>query len=115
MRSSLRRGLSAVFAWSSAVRRQQDHRRLPGDPTYGEIATSQLPRPIVDQLRHDFLTYKVIPGDQPSVITVDPVYGAMEARGILTAARTDYAHAFPADAFLAKKRRPMARSTRMPL
>ena len=69
---------------------------LLGDPTYGEIVdVSQLPSPIIDRLRHYFLTYKAIPGDAPSPITVDPVYDAMEARGILAAARADYAHAFP--------------------
>jgi inorganic pyrophosphatase len=69
---------------------------LLGDPTYGEIDdVSQLPRPIVDRLRHYFLTYKALPGVAPNPITVDPVYDAMEARGILGAARADYAHAFP--------------------
>jgi inorganic pyrophosphatase len=69
---------------------------LLGDPTYGEIVdVSQLPRPIIDRLRHYFLTYKALPGDEPNPITVDPVYDAMEARGILAAARADYAHAFP--------------------
>ena len=67
---------------------------LLGDPTYGEIVdVSQLPRPIIDRLRHYFLTYKALPGDAPNPI-LDPVYDAMEARGIL-AARADYAHAFP--------------------
>jgi len=69
---------------------------LLGDPTYGEIVdVSQLPRPIIDRLRHYFLTYKALPGDGPNPITVDPVYDAMEARGILGAARADYAHCFP--------------------
>jgi inorganic pyrophosphatase len=69
---------------------------LLGDPTYGEIVdVSQLPRPVIDRLRHYFLTYKALPGDAPNPITVDPVYNAMEARGILSAARADYAHAFP--------------------
>ena len=53
-----------------------------------------MPRAVVDRLRHYFLTYKMIPGEAQNPITVDPVYNAMEARGILTAARADYAHAF---------------------
>jgi inorganic pyrophosphatase len=70
---------------------------LLGDPTYGEIVdVSQLPRPIVDRLRHYFLTDKAIPGDAPNPITVDPVYDAIAARGVLMAAQADYAHAFPA-------------------
>jgi inorganic pyrophosphatase len=64
---------------------------LLGDPVYGELADiSQLPRAVVDRLRHYFLTYKVIPGETANPITVDPVYNAMEARAILTAAREDY-------------------------
>jgi integrase len=38
---------------------------------------------------------KAIPGDAPNPITVDPVYDAMEARGVLIAAQADYVHAFP--------------------
>jgi hypothetical protein len=37
----------------------------------------------------------MLPGDATHPITVDPVYDATEARGILTAARADYAYAFP--------------------
>ena len=69
---------------------------LLGDPTYGEIANvAQLPRPIIDRLRHYFPTYKAIPGDAPSPIAVDPVYDAMEGRGVLIAVQADYVHAFP--------------------
>lgn len=68
---------------------------LLGDPTYGDMADIvQLPRPVIDRLRHYFLTYKVIPGDAANTITVDPVYNAMEARAVLGAARADYAAEF---------------------
>lgn len=64
---------------------------LVGDPTYGEATDlAGLPRAVIDRLRHYFLTYKTIPGEAVSTITVDPVYGAAEARAILTAAREDY-------------------------
>jgi inorganic pyrophosphatase len=64
---------------------------LLGDPTWGEVDdVSQLPRAVVDRLRHYFLTYKTIPGDTPATITVDPVYGAATARAVLVAAREDY-------------------------
>ena len=37
---------------------------LLGDPTYGELADiTQLPRAVIDRLRHYFLTYKAIPGE----------------------------------------------------
>lgn len=69
---------------------------LLGDPTYGELADIvQLPRAVVDRLRHYFLTYKAIPGEAANPITVDPVYNSMEARAILQAARADYGAAFP--------------------
>jgi inorganic pyrophosphatase len=69
---------------------------LLGDPTYGDLVdVSQLPLAVIDRLRHYFLTYKVMPGEAPSPITVDPVYDATEARGILAAARADYRSAFP--------------------
>jgi inorganic pyrophosphatase len=71
---------------------------LVGDPVYGDLAdVSQLPRAVVDRLRHYFLTYKVIPGETANPITVDPVYNAMEARAVLTAARDDYRAEFGHD------------------
>jgi inorganic pyrophosphatase len=45
---------------------------------------------VINRLRHYFLTYKAIPGDADARISVDPVYGAEAARGILAAARRDY-------------------------
>lgn len=64
---------------------------LMGDPVYGDLADiAQVPRAVIDRLRHYFLTYKAIPGETANPITVDPVYGSMEARAILRAAREDY-------------------------
>jgi inorganic pyrophosphatase len=64
---------------------------LIGDPTFGELReVSDLPRAVVDRLRHYFLTYKSIPGEAASTITVDPVYDAATARRVLEAARADY-------------------------
>ena len=68
---------------------------LIGDPTYGDIFdVSQIPRAVIDRLRHYFLTYKTIPGESAAPITVDPVYNAMDARGVLNAARADYIATF---------------------
>jgi inorganic pyrophosphatase len=68
---------------------------LIGDPTYGEIVdVSQIPRAVIDRLRHYFLTYKTIPGESGSSITVDPVYNVTEARAVLSAARADYTARF---------------------
>jgi inorganic pyrophosphatase len=69
---------------------------LIGDPVYGEIVdVSELPRAVVDRLRHYFLTYKVLPGEAHNPITVDPVYGAQVAHAVLQAARADYGRHFP--------------------
>jgi inorganic pyrophosphatase len=68
---------------------------LVGDPTYGELLDiSQLPRAVVDRLRHYFLTYKSIPGDVAPTITVDPLYGPADAHAVLTASRADYDRMF---------------------
>ena len=64
---------------------------LIGDPTHGDARdVSDLARPVIDRLRHYVLTVKAIPREEPNPITVDPVYGAEQARGILAAARADY-------------------------
>lgn len=70
---------------------------LMGDPAYGDVADiRQLPRAVLDRLRHYFLTYKAIPGESENKITVDPIYDAMEARAVLMAARRDYDETFGA-------------------
>jgi inorganic pyrophosphatase len=72
---------------------------LLGDPTYGEVRdVADLPRAVVDRLRHYFLTYKTIPGDTAGTITVDPIYGPAAAREVLLAAREDYRLTFGAPA-----------------
>jgi inorganic pyrophosphatase len=77
---------------------------LIGDPTYGDVAdVSQIPRAVIDRLRHYFLTYKTIPGESAATITVDPVYNAMEARAVLNAARADYVAKFAAIEFDAER------------
>lgn len=64
---------------------------LIGDPTYGDLReVAELPRAVVDRLRHYFLTYKTIPGDAKSLISVDPVYAAADAARVLEASRADY-------------------------
>ena len=68
---------------------------LVGDPSYGELTSvGQLPRGVIDRLRHYFLTYKTIPGEDAPTITVDPVYDRQTAFAVLAAAREDYAHHF---------------------
>lgn len=66
---------------------------LLGDPTYGELEhLEELPRAVLDRLRHYFLTYKTIPG--AATITVDPPYGVELAHAVLRASLADYATTF---------------------
>lgn len=68
---------------------------LIGDPTYGDLLdVAQLSQAVIDRLRHYFLTYKAIPGENSARITVDPVYGPTIAHRILEAARRDYKEMF---------------------
>ena len=71
---------------------------LVGDPAYGGIEdVAELPRSVIDRLRHYFLTYKQIPGEPGPKITVDPLYGAAMAHTIIRASLADYAIKFPRD------------------
>ena len=64
---------------------------LIGDPTFGDVTdVTQLPRAVVDRIRHYFLTYKSIPGESAATITVDPIYDAAQSRAVLLAAQADY-------------------------
>ena len=68
---------------------------LLGDPTYGELhEVAELPRAVIDRLRHYFLTYKAIPGDASAAITVDPIYDAAQAHAVIEASRSDYHRRF---------------------
>jgi inorganic pyrophosphatase len=68
---------------------------LVGDPTYGDVRElAELPRAVIDRLRHYFLTYKSIPGDASAAITVDPVYDAAAAHAVIEASRADYTRRF---------------------
>lgn len=68
---------------------------LVGDPGFGSIKEiAELPRPVIDRLRHYFLTYKRIPGELGPEISVDPIYGAEHAKRVLEASRIDYDRQF---------------------
>jgi len=68
---------------------------LLGDPTYGEIVDiSQLPRPVVDRLRHYFLTYKHAPGSPEHRVEITHVYGREEAYEVIRRSQADYVAAF---------------------
>ncbi len=63
---------------------------LSHDALYGKINDiSELPAPVVDRLRHYFLTYKDLPGDKRNV-EITHIYGATEAKEIILSSVQDY-------------------------
>ena len=52
-----------------------------------------LPPALIERLQHYFSTYKLVPGSESS-ITIDKVYGAEEAREVVSAAMADYESEF---------------------
>lgn len=63
---------------------------LVHDAVYGEIDDiSELPPLVVERLRHYFLTYKDLPGEKRHV-EITHIYGADEARQIISNSMEDY-------------------------
>lgn len=56
-----------------------------------------LPARLVERLQHYFLTYKMRPGEKPSV-AVRQIYGVERARQVVQAAMQDYRQAYPGSA-----------------
>ncbi len=68
---------------------------LVGDATYGDIEDiSQCPAPVIDRLRHYFLTYKQAPGEPAPACEIPEVYGREEAHAVLVASMQDYDERF---------------------
>ena len=67
---------------------------LDNDYVYGEAREiSDLPKVLVERLQHYFETYKLIPGQPPSV-RIERVYGRAHAERVVQAAMRDYSDAF---------------------
>lgn len=66
---------------------------LKNDPIYGHLKDiSDCPPPILERLRHYFLTYKNIPGESTAICEIDEVYGVEMAHEVIKASREDYKH-----------------------
>lgn len=64
---------------------------MKGDAVFGTLTdVSGMPKPLVDRLRHYFLTYKQQPGAPPVAVEITHVYGRGEALEVLAASRDDY-------------------------
>ncbi|MFN3343619.1 MAG: inorganic pyrophosphatase [Flavobacteriales bacterium] len=64
---------------------------LKDDVVFGQLNDiSDLSQGLLDRLRHYFLTYKAIPGENLQVVEIDAIYGAKEAREVIRCSITDY-------------------------
>jgi inorganic pyrophosphatase len=72
---------------------------LLDDPAYGTFRDlADVPAPLVDRLRHYFLTYKDIPdGVTPRTCEITAVYGAARAHEVVRASIADYVAGFPTE------------------
>lgn len=63
---------------------------LANDNVWGEITDiSELPKALIERLRHYFSTYKILPGKE-SLIFVEKAYDAEHAKAVVEAAIRDY-------------------------
>lgn len=71
---------------------------LIDDPAFGHLSElEQVPRPLLDRLRHYFLTYKLAPNDAiqtGGLVEIPALYGAAEAGRLIAAAEADYGEKF---------------------
>jgi inorganic pyrophosphatase len=64
---------------------------LRADATYGSLVEiDQLAAPVLDRLRHYFLTYKQAPGSAAVDCEITHIYGAAEAREVIRRSMNDY-------------------------
>ncbi|WP_223636343.1 inorganic pyrophosphatase [Corallococcus sp. EGB] len=84
---------------------------LESDLVYGELQyIAQLPRPLLDRLKHYFLTYKQIPGEGKRSVEIAEVYDRPEALEVIRRSMRDYDKLFvEPDAKPARKAAPSAR------
>jgi len=70
---------------------------LDNDPVLAQITDiNQLPEPLVDRLRHYFLTYKFVPGEKQTKVSIEGIYGREHADKVIKAAMEDYDEAYGA-------------------
>ena len=63
---------------------------MANDHVYERVEdVAELPPVLIERLRHYFLTYKLVPGEQ-SPVTIGPTYGREHAERVIEAAILDY-------------------------
>ena len=55
---------------------------------------SEVPEPIINRLRHYFLTYKNIPGESTTLVEIPEMYGRKEAHEVINRSIKDYNKTF---------------------
>lgn len=64
---------------------------MQGDAVYGQWRdVNECPPDVIDRLRHYFLTYKQVPGEQHSTCEITEVYNREEAQEIIRRSQEDY-------------------------
>ncbi len=68
---------------------------MQGDAIYGHWQDiEECPAPLIDRLRHYFLTYKQPPGTTTRICEITQVYGRQEAHDVMLRSREDYQDKF---------------------
>lgn len=68
---------------------------LENDGIWGDVTDiDEVPATIVEKLRHYFLTYKMVPGEETAEVAIDEAYGVEHARTVLQASIDDYDEQF---------------------
>lgn len=64
---------------------------MEGDAAFGAWQDiSDCPAALIERLRHYFLTYKNVPGDEPAKVEITHVYGRQEALAVVEDSHRDY-------------------------
>lgn len=70
---------------------------LQNDPLWASIDdVSDLPPALIERLRHYFMTYKLVPG-QENKVSIGPAYGYQHAKLVIEASIKDYEDEFGSD------------------
>lgn len=65
------------------------------DLVYGEARSlKDVPKPVIDRLKHYFLTYKLVPGDENRKVNIASVYDAEEAKHVIELSKQDYSETY---------------------
>lgn len=68
---------------------------LESDLAYGQIEDiSDVPKGLIDRLKHYFLSYKQLPGDAPKKVQIAAVYDRAESLDVINRSLRDYKRAF---------------------